>query len=102
MATAFDTLAISRSIRDAGVDERAAEAITHAIAAAISREREDLASKTDVLSIRSEMALIEQRLGKQISESQTKTGEMVNRLLLALGSMILTTAGLIVAAIKLL
>jgi len=30
MATAFDTFSVSRAIRDAEVDERAADAITHA------------------------------------------------------------------------
>jgi len=95
MATAFDTLAISRSIRDAGVDERAAEAITHAIAAAISREREDLATRAD-------LNLSEQRLGKQIAEGQTRTSELINRTLLALGSVTIASAGLIIAAIKLL
>lgn len=94
MATAFDTLAISRSIRDAGVDERAAEAITHAIAAAISREREDLATKGD---LKAEVARLDSKI--ELSEQRliAKMGELNNRTMIAM----LTVGGLIVAAIKL-
>ncbi len=95
MATAFDTLTISRSIREAGVDERAADAITHAIVQSTAHGREELATK-------SQLEIVEQRLGKQIAESINKATDAQTRVALGLAALIISVGGLIVAAIKLL
>ncbi len=75
--TALNTLAVARRLEEAGMDRRQAEAVAEAASEAAEANRSDLATKTD---LKSEIAASETRL----------TWRMVG------------TAGVIVAAVKLL
>ena len=75
--TALNTLAVARRLEEAGMDRRQAEAVAEAASEAAEANRADLATKAD---LKSEIAALETRL----------TWRMVG------------TAGVIVAAVKLL
>ena len=75
--TALNTLAVARRLEEAGMDRRQAEAVAEAASEAAEANRSDLATRAD---LKSEIAALETRL----------TWRMVG------------TAGVIVAAVKLL
>jgi hypothetical protein len=59
----FDTLSYARRLRQAGVPEQQAEAIADATRELVAQ---DVASKSDITAVRSELAAVEQRLKVQI------------------------------------
>ena len=56
----FDTLAVARTLTDAGVDPKHADAFTAAMRQAT--EHADYATKADVAELRAELAALETRL----------------------------------------
>ena len=56
----FDTLAVARTLTDAGIDPKHADAVTEAIRQAT--EQAEYATKTDIAELRAEMAALETRL----------------------------------------
>ena len=62
MAVAFDTNAAVRRLRDAGVDERQAEAHIEVVKAAIS---EGVATKADIAAVKADIAAVKTDLAEQ-------------------------------------
>jgi len=60
-AITFDTLAYAKTLRDAGVEERQAEAQAVALAAVLKSGAGDLATKQDIDRLESRLNLIEER-----------------------------------------
>ena len=98
----FDTLSTARALKEAGLEERQAEAIAEAI-----REGQgDLATKTDIGTSRSEAKAdletfrteVRAEFEKFRAEAKTDLERAVNRMLLAQ----IAVAGVLLAAIKLL
>lgn len=69
----FDTLKVSRSLRDAGMEERQAEAVTDAIKQSVKIE--NLVTKDDLRltkdDLRSDFANLEQQLDSKLEASST-------------------------------
>ncbi len=99
MATAMmiDTLQVSRRLRDAGADERVADAVAAVVAEAALGSREDLATKGDLGLLRTELAqglaLLRDDTEKAIIASQ-------NRMLLAIGAMLAATVGVLFTLLR--
>jgi len=95
MATAMmiDTLQVSRRLRDAGADERVADAVAAVVAEAALGSREDLATKGDLAALRAEVTIMRTELEKAIIASQ-------NRMLLAVGAMLATTVGVLFTLLR--
>lgn len=60
-ALTFDTLAYVKTLRDAGVEEKQAEAQATALAAVLKGSAADLATKQDIERVESKLNLIEER-----------------------------------------
>ncbi len=60
-ALTFDTLAYAKTLRDAGVEERQAEAQATALATVMKGSATDLATKQDIERLESKLSLIEER-----------------------------------------
>ena len=58
----FDTYAAAKRLRDAGFDERQAEAAVSMVRDAAGADREQLATKADLAEIRADLAALETRL----------------------------------------
>lgn len=86
--SAFDSLASVRRLREAGADERLAEAVVGVVRHAVSTDRETLATKADIADLKIEMAGIEAR--------------MANRLVLAVVGIVAANAAFLGAAVALL
>ena len=86
--SAFDSLASVRRLREAGADERLAEAVVGVVRHAISTDRETLATKADIADLKIEMAGLEAR--------------MANRLVLAVVGVVAANAAFLGAAVALL
>ena len=76
-ASAFDTLTAARDLEAAGLDKRQAEAI----AAAIRSGHGDLATKSDIAAVRSELGIIRWVLGVQAAVSLAIFGIVAAKLL---------------------
>ena len=76
-ASAFDTLSAARDLEAAGLDQRQAEAI----AAAIRSGQGDLATKSDIASVRSELGIIRWVLGVQAAVALATFGIVAAKLL---------------------
>lgn len=77
----MDTLAISRRLREAGLDQPAAEAITSAIRDAVDSQaasKADLDAATAKLEARSER--LEQKIDSQVQRLEQKLDSQVERL----------------------
>ena len=61
-AAAFDTYTAAKRLRDAGFDERQAEAAVSMVRDAAGAEREQLATKADLAEVRADLAALETRL----------------------------------------
>lgn len=71
MATiTFDTHLFVRKLRDAGISESQAEVITEVMRDAVSSA--DVATKTDVESIRKDMEILRAELKKDIAETKSE------------------------------
>ena len=86
--SAFDSFASVRRLREAGADERLAEAVVGVVRHAVSTERETLATKADIADLKIEMVGIEAR--------------MANRLVLAVVGVVAANAAFLGAAVALL
>jgi len=94
MTLAFDTLKAADSLREAGVDERAAKAIV----AIVQRTTElpdiaHLATKTDLALLKSDLEAFEHRIDAKISEK-------LRQQLLAFLALNAALAGLVVAIVR--
>ena len=61
-AATFDTYAAAKRLRDAGFDERQAEAAVSMVRDAAGADREQLATKADLAEVRADLAALETRL----------------------------------------
>ena len=61
-AAAFDTYTAAKRLRDAGFDERQAEAAVSMVRDAAGADREQLATKADLAEVRADLAALEARL----------------------------------------
>ena len=61
-AAAFDTYAAAKRLRDAGFDERQAEAAVSMVRDAAGADREQLATKADLTEVRADLAGLEARM----------------------------------------
>ena len=61
-AGAFDTHAAVKTLRQAGADEAMAEAIVNTASAAAGADREQLATKADLVALKADLAALEVRL----------------------------------------
>ena len=61
-AATFDTYAAAKRLRDAGFDERQAEAAVSMVRDAAGADREQLATKADLAEVRADLATLETRL----------------------------------------
>ena len=86
--SAFDTFASVRTLREAGADERLAEAVVGVVRHAISTDRETLATKADIADLKTGIAALEAR--------------MANRLVLAVVGIVAANAAFLGAAVALL
>ena len=75
--SAFDTLSAARDLEAAGLDKRHAEAI----AAAIRSGQGDLATKSDIAAVRSELGIIRWVLGVQAAVTLATFGIVAAKLL---------------------
>ena len=60
-AAAFDTYTAAKRLRDAGFDERQAEAAVSMVRDAAGADREQLATKADLAEVRADLAALEAR-----------------------------------------
>ncbi|MBE2295666.1 MAG: DUF1640 domain-containing protein [Phycisphaerales bacterium] len=60
-ALTFDTLAYVKTLRDAGVEEKQAEAQANALAAVLKGSATDLATRQDIDRVEAKLNLIEER-----------------------------------------
>ena len=58
----FDTYTAAKRLRDAGFDERQAEAAVSMVRDAAGADREQLATKADLAEVRADLAALETRL----------------------------------------
>ena len=56
--TTFDALTATRTLRDAGLDERQAEAVAGVVRHAVGADRDTLATKTDIADLRADLATL--------------------------------------------
>ena len=61
-AAAFDTCTAAKRLRDAGFDERQAEAAVSMVRDAAGADREQLATRADLAEVRADLATLETRL----------------------------------------
>ena len=61
-AATFDTYTAAKRLRDAGFDERQAEAAVSMVRDAAGADREQLATKADLAEVRADLAALEARL----------------------------------------
>lgn len=90
--SAFDSLASVRRLREAGADERLAEAVVGVVRHAISTDRQTLATKADIADLRADFK----------TEIAALEARMANRLVLAVVSIVAANAAFLGAAVALL
>ncbi len=102
MATAMmiDTLQVSRRLRDAGADERVADAVAAVFAEAALGSREDLATKGDLGLLRADFALLRSEVNVFRTEMENAILASQNRMLLAIGAMLATTVGVLFTLLR--
>ena len=66
-AAAFDTYTAAKRLRDAGFDERQAEAAVSMVRDAAGADREQLATKADLAEVRADLAALETRLRSDLA-----------------------------------
>lgn len=96
MITSIDTLEIAKRLRDAGIDEKQAEAITGALRDVHDADLSRLATKEDIAALRTEL-----RGEMATLRTELKSGiEILRRdMTIGLGGMIVVLGGFL-AAIK--
>lgn len=86
---AFDTLRFVRRLRDAGVEERQAEAFSEALREVQDSQLKELATQGDIAAIRSDMRDI-----------KSEMRELEYRLTIKLGGLMIAGFGLLAAIVK--
>ena len=66
-AATFDTYAAAKRLREAGFDERQAEAAVSMVRDAAGADREQLATKADLAEVRAALAALETRLRSDLA-----------------------------------
>jgi hypothetical protein len=98
MAYTFDSLGYAKRLRDGGVPRDQAEVHAEAARDFIMVE---LATKVDVLAIKSDLLATEQRLQTSVRELDTKIDTQTLRLTVRLGAMQVVLIGALAAILKL-
>lgn len=94
MASAyFDTLTISRRLRDTGASEKVAGVVAHSFAEAAVANSQTVASKADVERLDAKVDLVAERLAKEIERAQNCT-------ITWMGGMIVAALGIVFAILK--
>ena len=109
MTYAIDTHASIKRLADAGVPDNQAEALVELMA----QQREDVATKTDIAAlndkmatkidlaeVKADIATINDKMATKIDLAEMKTQLLIS--MIALGGVMITLVGVIIAAIKLL
>jgi hypothetical protein len=95
MATiAFDTLKYSKRLKDAGVPDKQAEAEAEALAEVLEVKLKDLATKEDVLVVKLELKMMEERYGDKITMLE-------QRMTIKLGGMMVASIAIVATLVKL-
>ena len=95
MAATIDTLGIAKRWRAATTEEERAEVLANSLRELQQLQLAELATKSDLALLRSELPLLESRLEAKIEASQ-------NTILKWLVTLLIAQGGLVVAIIKLL
>ena len=96
MATiAFDTLKYSKRLKDAGVPDKQAEAEAEALAEVLEVKLKDLATKEDILALKSDLKAVEDRLVDKITMLE-------QRMTIKLGAMMMGAIAIVATLVKLL
>ena len=93
-ATTFDSLSAVRRLRDAGLEQGPAEAIAETMHEATAANREDLATKADLLATKSDL---EMKINAAEARLKAEMVTIANRNLVAT----LVALGVLFAALKL-
>ena len=103
VSVTFDTHKVVKDLQDAGFDETQAEALVNALGNAVDRDvvkPEDLkafATTADIVGVRGEIAKLQQ----DMSDLRTEMKALELRLTVRLTGVMIATAGLAVAILKL-
>ena len=71
-AATFDTYAAAKRLRDAGFDERQAEAAVSMVRDAAGADREQLATKADVAELKGDVAALESRVDAKLAALEAR------------------------------
>lgn len=85
-ATTFDSLAVARRLKAAGVEENQAEVLAESMREASAANREDLATKADVAALEAQINAVEAHLKTEFkAEIASATNRMTFTMLVAMG-----------------
>ena len=68
-ATTFDSLAVARKLKAAGVEENQAELLAESMREASAANREDLATKADIAALEAQIKAVEVQLRSEIASA---------------------------------
>ena len=71
-AATFDTYAAAKRLRDAGFDERQAEAAVSMVRDAAGADREQLATKADLGALKADLAALESRVDAKLAALEAR------------------------------
>ena len=107
--TTFDALAAAGTLREAGFEDRQAEAVAGVVRHAVDADRGALATKADIAALRADQAALRADIAAVRSDLDTglaglraDIAALENRLTSRFFGGLLAVGGLIVAAVKLL
>ena len=104
--TTFDALAAAGTLRDAGFEDRQAEAVAGVVRHAVDADRGALATKADIAALRADtradQAAVRSDLDTGLAGLRADIAALENRLTSRFFGGLLAVGGLIVAAVKLL
>ena len=100
MATRIDTLKTYEAIAAAGVDDKAARAISNAIAEAATDWRADLATKSDLDGMVAALETVKSDLRTDIAKAQLDTLKAITDSTRWNAGIVLTVGSLVAAAVK--
>ena len=105
---AFDTLAAAKALREAGFEDRQAEAVTGVVRHAVGADRDTLATKADVAALRADLdtglARLRADLDTGLAASRTDLNTLradIYRALWAQGAGLVAVMAALIAAFKL-
>ena len=91
----FDTLKYSKRLKEAGVPAKQAAAEAEALAEILEVNLKDLATKGDILVLKGDLKVLEDRLGDKIALLE-------QRMTIKLGGLMVVAVGAVAALVKLL